>query len=81
MLIDFLSPLLMSDRHVAFEGSLRLLSYARSFTANTSMRKSSMIKESFSILFSVFAVFSQGLSCVPTGISRCLISKFWCSSY
>ena len=57
MLIDFLSPVLMSDRNVDFGDSLRMLSYSRSFPSNPSLRKSSIIKEQFSIWFSMSAVF------------------------
>ena len=81
MLIDFLSTVLMSNIHVVFGYSLCLLSYARSFPSKPFLINFSMIKESFSILLSVFAVFSQGISCVTTGIYRCLGSNFWCSSY
>ena len=45
ILMDFLSPVLMSDRQVAFGDILHMLSYARSFHSKPSLGKSSIIKE------------------------------------
>ena len=45
MLMDFLSPVLMSDRQVAYGDSLHMFSYARSFPSKPSLIKSSIIKE------------------------------------
>ena len=76
-LMYFPSPVLMSDRQVDFRNNLNMLSSARSFPSRPYLRKSYIIKDSFSLCISWFAVFPQGLGCIPTVISMCLKSKCW----
>ena len=59
MLMVFPSPVLMSDRQVDFRNNLHLLSYAVPFPSRPSLRKSSIIKELFSLWIYRFAVFSS----------------------
>ena len=72
VLMDFPFPVLIPDIQVAFGDNIRLLIYARSFPSRTSLRKSSIIKESFRLWVFRFAVFPQGLGCITTGFSMCL---------
>ena len=57
MLMDFPSPVIMSDRQLDFTNSLHLLISSRSLPLMPSLRKSSIVKESCSLWISWFEVF------------------------
>ena len=59
ILMDFPSPVLISDIQMAFINSLHIFSSSITLPSRPSLRGSSMIEESFSLWISRFTVFAS----------------------